>query len=317
MSRGLLFIVAASLIGVSSVIFMGQKSRIAVDSQQGEYGHQVTARDIAKSGVDRAISEVRRDRMAVTKVRSDVAVAGGEYDIAIEEHNYGELTLVSSARSGQAEHKVSTRVIFEAPLEAAIVLNAPEVTANAYGSYSISGVDHRVDGSFASAIDSYSGDEDYSDSDDDGDYDSDAGEMDYSKINRSSASSMGFMKPARGIMVNSDANANIVKSVVQAAQVTGDGGESSVGSTSDKALYDQMYLEAMNHGSVQFLSGPFAGSYGSKNDPAILNITGDFEPSASFTGYGLLIVNDGNFVANEHFKWNGVVMARKSGTDRD
>ena len=311
MSRGLLFIVAASLIGVSSVVFIGQQSRNAVNTEQGDYGHQVTARDIAKSGVDRAISEVRRDRMGVTKQRENVSVAGGEYDINIQDNNYGELTLVASGRSGDVNHSVTTDVIFEAPLEAAVVLNAPEVSATTYGSYAISGIDHRVDGSIIGTADGTSGGT-YSDSDDDGEYDDDEDEMDYSSIDYANATSRGFMKPARAIMVNTEDNANVVKAVVQGTQVVGDGGEMSVGSTSDKTIYDEMYLQAMSDGSLQMLAAPFSGSYGSKNDPAILHVTGDFEPSASFTGYGMLIVDDGNLIANEHFHWNGVVMARKT-----
>ena len=120
------------------------------------------------------------------------------------------------------------------------------------------------------------------------------------------------MKPARAIMVNTEDNANVIKSVMTSSQVVGDGGEMSVGSTTDKTIYDEIYTQAMSHGSVQMLSAPFGGSYGSKNDPAIVHISGDFEPTSSFTGYGILVVEDGDLIANEHFHWNGVVMARKT-----
>ncbi|NND71645.1 MAG: hypothetical protein HKN43_08700 [Rhodothermales bacterium] len=313
MSRGLLFIVAASLIGVGSVIFMGQKSRIAVDSEQGEYGYQVTAREIAKSGSDRAISEVRKDLTAVTKQRNGISVAGGEYDLDIVEHNYGELTLVSNGRSGNAEHSIETGVIYVAPLEAAVVLNASEVSTKTSGSYTISGEDHRAepasdDDSGTSGGSGGSGGSGYFDGKNFGP------EVDYSAVGRRNARNRGFTRPARGIMTGSESHANIVAAEIDAVNVTGDGGAGSIGSTSQKDVYEQIYTQAMSNSSVQFLSEPFAGSYGSKNDPAILSVSGDFEPKDSFTGYGLLIIEDGNFEANKHFKWNGVVMARGSGT---
>lgn len=259
---------------MGAIMFSSQQTRIATDKTTGDYEYQTLARDVARSGVDRGLSETKRSLDAVRTSWEDVNVAGGEYDLKIAEVMYGDMEITSKGTSGEKSHTINSNVIFEAPMPAALVVSGPTVTFNpGGGDFIISGEDTRMP---------------------------------------SRAVGDGYLAPAHGVMVKSGAQASAIQASVDGNVMTGAGGSSSVISGAETDWFDAVYAEAAAHTGMLHLSAPFSGVYGSPTSPSIVHVSGDFEPAGSFTGAGLLIVENGNFKVGDGFKWEGIVMVRKN-----
>ena len=74
MGKGLLFIVGAVFFSASSLLFESRKSAFDTEQEQSEYEYQVITRDIAESGYDQALSDVRRALMNVEHIRHGFSV---------------------------------------------------------------------------------------------------------------------------------------------------------------------------------------------------------------------------------------------------
>ncbi|MFB3132835.1 MAG: hypothetical protein ACE10K_09985, partial [Rhodothermales bacterium] len=211
MGKGLLLIIGVFFFGVNSLLFGSQKSAFDTRQEQSEYEYQVIARDIAESGYDQALSDVRRALMNVEHSRTDVAMAGGSYDITFSDNLYGDLDLNIEAESGRAGHRIQGNVIFEAPIPAALALSGAQVIINDVGTaYRISGLDVRAP---------------------------------------SRGSGQGFFRPAPGIITETS-NRSLVSNALLAENVVGAGaqgvGEGSVVGGFSGALYETIYSEARN-----------------------------------------------------------------------
>ncbi|MDX1430304.1 MAG: hypothetical protein R3282_08455, partial [Rhodothermales bacterium] len=103
-----------------------------------------------------------------------------------------------------------------------------------------------------------------------------------------------------------------VASAVSAESVYGDGGQGSIADGVDLNRYEALYGEAVGHPDKVMPTAPYHGFYGTPDDPAIVHITGDFEPLGAFKGTGVLIVDNGDFIVGGGFKWEGLVLIRKS-----
>ncbi len=274
MGRATLLIAIAAILGLGTVLFSSQQTRIATSETTGEYEYAVLARDVARSGLDRGLSETKKDLSAVRSSWDDVEVAGGEYDLAISEVMYGDMEITSTGKVGEAIHTINSNVIFEAPIPATLVVSGPTITVGGDGGgFEISGEDVRMP---------------------------------------SRGGGGGFLKPAHGIMVTSGDQVNDVAAQLGDSQITGEGGEGSIVSGADIAWFESLYAEAAGHAQVIHAAAPFLGSYGTYAEPAIVHVAGDFAPTGSFSGAGLLVVEDGDFIVNGNFMWEGVVMIRKA-----
>ena len=130
MGNNILFVAAAVILGIGTVAYVGQRALFESDKEQSEYQQQGIARDVAKSGLDRTVSEIKRRMMSVTPEQNNVAIAGGSYSSAVTANGYGDLDIEVSAESGETSHTISANVVFATPLDAAVVLSADRVTVS-------------------------------------------------------------------------------------------------------------------------------------------------------------------------------------------
>ncbi|NND71642.1 MAG: hypothetical protein HKN43_08685 [Rhodothermales bacterium] len=276
MGNNVLFIAAAVILGIGTVAYVGQRTLFESDKEQSEYQEQGIARDVAKSGLDRTVSEIKRKMMSVSEEEVDVAVPGGNYSSSVHTNTYGDLDITVEASSGNTGHSINANVIFAASEAAAVVLTAQRISASGSGEYTISGLDRRAP---------------------------------------SRASSKGFLAPATGIATNSEENLSAIAYGLSKSRVIGAEGNGSWAQTKEASDYDALYQEALLVDSRVVLDGTSGGSYGSSSDPAIVHVTGDFNPATSFSGSGLLIVENGHFEVSDNFNWEGIVLIKKDGVD--
>ena len=295
MDKALFLLIAAAMFGATSLMFGGKQSSFEAQAEQSEYQATVIARDIAESGYDEILSQVKMDKMAVTRNRDDVAMLGGDYDQTVSENMYGDLDIEVEGYLAGVEHTIVSNVIFATPFPGAISLSDDEVDADAIGlNYAISGLDERAP---------------------------------------SRATGSGFMRPIVGI-VTDDLHEQAITNAFESDRVVGSGNEEGSAAPSveggiDKAFYEAIYQEAKvnYHTLIGEFSEPearqtqlqSAASSSSPSTPKIIRVEGDLMINYPVEGHGVLIVEDGDLnvfpnVADE-FRWEGLVMVRKEFVD--
>ncbi len=273
MGRGTLLIAVAGLLGAASVAYIGLRSQFEMNDEQHRYEHQVVARDVALSGLDRGLSAVKLELMGVDRSFGDRPVSGGIYDVAISENHYGDLNLTSRGSVGDMRHEIESNVIFESPLQAALAIAGEGLRVDSSGTYMISGMDARMP---------------------------------------SVKTGAGFLRAVKGVMTDNPAAYNEVRSRITAESMQGDGGDGSVSQGVDVYAYENVFGQAISRSDKIFPVPPYFGSFGTANDPAVVQVNGDFEPTGTFKGRGILIVQDGDFVVGNDFLWEGLVLIRRS-----
>ncbi|MEZ4694847.1 MAG: hypothetical protein R2832_00385 [Rhodothermales bacterium] len=273
MGRAILVLAAAILLGLVTISYGGQQTRMATDETSADYEYKVVARDIAHSGLDKALSDTRTKLMAGQKSWSGVEVAGGSYDATVTDNMYGDMTIEVEARTNDVVHSVQSNVIFESPFPAAVVLSGDDIQSMGVGNgFRISGMDMR---------------------------------------SPSRGAGNGFLRPVYGIMANSATNASSAMSNMPAGSIVGQGGDASITSGVDITAYESLYLEALSSASLVSPLPPYSGTYGTVDNPTVVRVTGDFSPTGNFSGAGLLIIEDGDVNISGSFDWEGLVLIRR------
>ena len=268
MGRGIYIIVAGSIAFGAMIMFTNRQTDIAAALNKGRYGNQVVAREIAKSGASRGLSEVRRELMGVTRNRTDVPVSGGKYDLGITDSGYGNLQMSSTGKTSGEEHEITTNLLFEAPVEAAIFLQADTVGVSESGSFLVSGHDTRL---------------------------------------AASGGGQGYLRPIAALQVPPSSLAAVSGSAT-GSNYNGDGGAGAIASISNAASYDDIIVDAISNAdyaisnpvsgtygtaespAVVHVSGDFAPT-GSFTGAGVLVVeNGDFAPTGPFDWNGLVVV---------------------------
>lgn len=276
MGNNVLFIAAAIILGIGTVAYVGQRTLFDSNRAQAEYQEQGLARDVAKSGLDRTVSEIKRKMMAVSQDEETVSVSDGTYSSKVTPNVYGDLDVTIDAEQGGVQHSIDANVIFETPMDAAITLIAERVTASGSGDYTISGHDRRAP---------------------------------------SRANTAGYLQPTVAVATNSQDNLRNLASGLSKSRVIGREGHGSWTKTEEAPVFDHLYNEALGSDNVSQISGLLGGSYGSADNPAVVHVNGNFKPLTPFSGSGMLIVEDGHFDVGSNFSWEGIVMVRKNMLD--
>ena len=211
--------------------------------------------------------------MDVDRSFGDRPVSGGLYDVAISQNHYGDLEVSSRGTVDQMRHEIRSNVTFESPIEAALVLAGEGLTVDSAGTYLISGVDSRMP---------------------------------------SVKTGSGYLRSVKGIMTDSPSARSEVESRITAESIQGDGGDGSVAHGVEVSEYEAMFSQAISRADKVVPTPPYFGSFGSLNDPAIVQVAGNFVPTGPFRGTGILIVQDGDFVVGDGFSWEGLVLVRRS-----
>ena len=292
MDKAIFLLVAAAMLGATSMMFGSKQSSFEAQTEQSEYQTTVIARDIAESGYDEILSQVKMDKMDVTRNRDDVAMLGGTYDQTVTDNMYGDLDIEVAGQVAGVEHTIVSNVIFATPFPGAISLSADEVDADALGlNYAISGLDERAP---------------------------------------SRATGDGFMRPIVGI-VTDDVHEQAITNNFDSDRVVGSGNEEGGAAPSieggiDKVFYEAIYQEAKvnYHTLISAFSEPEtrqsqlqgAATSSSPSSPKIIRMEGDVTINYPVDGHGVLIVEDGDLnIFSNDFRWEGLVMVRKEFVD--
>ncbi len=276
MGNNVLFVAAAIILGIGTVAYVGQRTLFESNRDQAEYQEQGLARDVAKSGLDRTVSEIKRKMMAVNSEENGVSASGGTYSSRVTPNVYGDLDVQIDAEQGGIQHVIDANVIFETPMAAAITLVAERVTANGVGDYTISGHDRRAP---------------------------------------SRANTKGYLQPTTAVATNSQDNLRNIAVGLEKSRVIGGEGHGSWKKEEATPSFDALYDEAIGDATRTVLGGSVGGTYGSADNPAIVHVNGNFKPLLPFNGSGMLIVEDGHFEVDDNFSWEGIVMVRKNLVD--
>ena len=292
MDKALFLLVAAAMLGATSLMFNSKQSSFEAQAEQSEYQATIIARDIAESGYDEILSQVKMEKMNVTRERDDVAMLGGDYDQTVTDNMYGDLDIEVAGQVAGVEHTIVSNVIFATPFPAAIALSADEIDADALGlDYAISGLDERAP---------------------------------------SRATGGGFLRPTVGV-VTDDLHEQSIVNAFEGDRVVGSGNEEGGGVPSveggiDKAFYEAIYQEAKinYHTLISEYSEPAvkqtllqsAATNSSPSNPKIIRMEGDVTIDYPVEGHGVLIVEDGDLnIFSDDFRWEGLVMVRKEFVD--
>ena len=286
-------ITGAVLLASGYLLFDGKRTEMGTRDQQNEYQYSVIARGNSESGFERGVSAIKRGLMDVSTEFPRTTTGDGYYDLSIVKNHYGDLEVQVDAYSGEATSLVEGNVIFTAPLAAAFVVEDDVVQVNVSGDYQIFGVDRRI-----------------------GTTDTEA----------------GYSSPVRGI-ITTEAHATALSGTLSATNVVGIGSApddpvnqgSIIGGydeTDIEAFYQDAILNATDtltpdpSGNVSELSFVSAASSSSIGSPAVIRAKGNLTLTSSVQGYGMLIVEDGDFkVFAPSFDWKGVIMVRKEFED--
>lgn len=290
MGKGLLIIVSAFVVAASVTVLAGKGTATETREELSSYENKVIARDAAESGLSAGISKIERELLD-SDVTLDGSMSAADYEVRLEPAMYGDIAVESVGELHEARHEIKANVIFEVPLDAAATLSSDSVVLSLAGSGGlISGHDRR------------------------------------SPTRAGNGTTPGFLSPTYGIRTKSGHD-GLVKDQIQdlgaTAKVVGSGGDASVAGSFDAVFSEDLYDEAMaaavagksyvqeHYGETTLNLG--GGGYGSLSDPRIVVVNGDAKLAGNGTGYGLLLVNDGNLTSlSNDARWEGLVFVRNN-----
>ncbi len=291
--RVTLLITGAVLLASSYLLYDGKRAEMETRDQQNEYQFQGIARGNVESGLARGVSAIKRDLQDVETTFPRTTTDDGYYDLSIVKNLYGDLDVVVQANSGEADYQVDGNVIFTASLPAAFVVEDDVVEVNAAGTYQISGVDRRMDTTVPAA---------------------------------------GYSNPVRGLITTEDHRAALAGEL-DSYRVVGKGSapedpvdQGSIIGGYDETDIEAFYQDAKSNATTTLSADPdgnvsetlFSSAAGnsSASNPAIIRAMGNLNLTSSVSGYGMLIVEDGDLnVLGGGLDWEGVVMVRKEWQD--
>lgn len=91
----------------------------------------------------------------------------------------------------------------------------------------------------------------------------------------------------------------------------GNNGQGSIEAVSNISAYNDIFADAAANSDYS-ISDPVSGTYGTPMAPSVVHVVGDFKPTGSFTGSGVLVVEDGDFAPTGPFDWSGLVLVQQS-----
>lgn len=271
MGKGFLLVAGAFLLMIMQIMLSNQRTGLSMQERQTEAQEKALAREEAQSSLSHVLSVIQRDIRSAPD--GTLTVPGTDAIVTATPVEYGTVELDIAGLSGEADHTIDATVVYKAPMPAALLLNADELTVNHDGSaYLISGVDMRMP---------------------------------------SHGGAPGVLRPVSAIQTNHPAHQAALQQDLAADQVVGDGGSSSVDATLDEAFVQQLYDEAMAEADVTY-AGPItlSGTFGSSSNPQIVVVDGDLTVTGSLSGTGVLLVKNGDLlIDSSDFQWEGLVLA--------
>lgn len=286
MGKGLVVLVMAVLTGTAVLVHGSQRTAVESSHETSKYEGDILAREIARSAMNRAIGEARRNfAQAETIVYNDIPYQSGLYDVSSERLAASTVVLESVGRLGRHEYSIRTTLSQVSALDAVLNVDADKVAAAYHGNSFI------VDGRDTNPPSAPSG----------------GASVDNNK---------------HGIHARTVAGRQAALDELspgQHDQVAGVGGDADVVSgpfdTDFAALHDQAKASA----TETLTGGQINGNttFGTSWQPEIVYVNDDLRINGSVRGYGVLVV-DGDIHISGNLTWEGLVIARDdSGIDMD
>lgn len=115
MGKGILLVLAASLMGATMILYQSQRTSAAADQEQSRHQEEVLAREIARSAYNMASAEAQRMEDGGADVDAIVAAVGGKegdyqggsYEVEAEVASDETYRIMVEAEYGDAKHNIN------------------------------------------------------------------------------------------------------------------------------------------------------------------------------------------------------------------
>lgn len=284
MGKGAIILVASMLITLSSMYAVEKKGEIERIETQTDYQAAVMARETAQTALNLAVARTARDFANYRGTASEKPYAGATYSYEAVGDREGPVVIRAEGSSQDAVHEiVATLERTGTPVLDALTIDGPVSGVKANGnSFLISGID--------TPLATYEGEEDTHVAGPD----------------------------AHAIRTKLSSADDIFVSEISGDQATGLNGNGDIVSGALGVDLNTLEAAIRAHPDRVEIAGPMRisgdDSFGSRDNPAIVIVSGDLSVRGSVSGYGILLV-DGSLTFTGTVYWEGLVMAQANGGD--
>ena len=283
MGKGVLIIMLASLAAAMMMMRSSQEAAVASENLNSDQEGALLAREIARSAINTAIAQARRDFANAENISyDDVPYQDGEFDVAAARPTPGTVELTATGRYGEFSYQIKTTLVESTPLDAPLIFDVPSIDAKFNGpNYELIGID--------TAPPSAPGQ-------------TSSPESDRTAIRTSESSVRDDLLDEIG-----------AGGYDQVVGVNGEGDvESGPLSVDPNELFDQA---SANRDFTTDGAGLKNKTWGSPNAPVIVYCEGDAKVSGQSSGYGILVINGDLENASGQFQWEGIVIVKGNTPD--
>ena len=278
MGKAALIIVAAGMLATAIMMRSATIMAFETEGQNSAYEGEFIAREIARSAMNTAVAQARRNfDEAETIAYDDVAHRNGTFDVTSERLSPSSVVLEATGNYDTFEYRIKTTLTQSSAFDAALNIQAGE-----------------VDGAFNGNSFDVAGNDTNPPSDPDG------------------GASSGNDKHA--IQARTDSGRDTMLDELALNQhdnVRGVDGNADVAAGAFSIDLFALHAEAMGEVDQTVTDNTINGNttFGSPNLPVIVHVTSDVRINGSAKGYGMLIV-DGDLDVSGNFTWEGIVVAK-------
>lgn len=284
MGKGAIILVASMLITLTSMYAVEKEGEIERIEAQSDYQAAVMARETAHTALNLAVARTARDFANYRGMALEKPYAGATYSYEAVGDRQGPVVIRAEGTSQDAVHEiVATLERTGTPVLDALTIDGPVSGVKANGnSFLISGLD--------TPLPLFEGEED-------------------AHVAGPDAHAI------RTILSSAD---DAFSAEISGDQATGLNGSGDIVSGPLGVNLNTLEAAIKAHPDRIEIVGPerIAGNatYGSRDNPAIVVVSGDLSVHGSVTGYGILLV-DGSLTFTGTVYWEGLVMAQANGGD--
>lgn len=284
MGKGAIILVASMLITLTSMYAVEKEGEIDRIETQTDYQAAVLARETAHTALNLAVARTARDFANYRGAVSDKPYAGATYAYEAVGDREGPVVIRAEGTSQDAVHEIfATLERTGTPVLDALTIDGPVSGVKASGnSFLISGLD--------SPLPTFDGEED-------------------THVAGPDAHAI------RTVLSSAD---DAFAARISGDQATGRNGHGDIVSGPLDVNLNTLDAAIRAHPDRIDIAGPerISGdeTYGSREHPAIVVVSGDLDVRGSVSGYGILLV-DGSLTLAGTVYWEGLVMARANGGD--
>lgn len=278
MGKGLLIIVLAALTGTAMLVQGSQRTAFESDFETSKYEGEVIVREIARSAINKAIGEARRDFAQAENVEyAGVAYQSGSYDVTSERISGSSVVLQATGHFGTFEYTIRSTLTQTTPFNAVINIDTEDVDAT-YDGNSLT-----VDGRDTNPPSAPGG-----------------------------SASVENDKHAIHALTNDGREAAFdALALNQHDNVRGVDGDADIVSGAFGIDFETLYNEAKAEATMVLTDGRINGNttFGTSYAPEIVYVSDDARINGTARGYGVLVV-DGDLQVTGNMIWEGLIVVR-------